>query len=759
MFRQASDDEASGSDFECDSPLLEFGNVLEEQMVDDEPVKTPPPQAIQKPVQKEPALSSPSVAAKPKASTAQQKKASVSIKKKKIEFKHLESESEETDEEVAAPKEKKRKIEKQVKKAPTKKPVTPQPSSKRNKRPSLSKQFTSIVERSRQKALSDIEVSSSDDEIYGIVPSLSQEMFSQEDNQDAVEEKLFSGIYFVLSSSLLEEKDKAELEVLIKNADGKIIHQLNGNNHEHYENKKMVLIADKTSTKPSYLIALLFEIPLLKKEWVKACVEKNELILNEKEVSKYLLDRGSFKFRTTPGQHTEKQTFNSSLVCCKREQRIFYGCGVKIVDHVNDKSLTSTWSPILMAGGAVIDQKLKKQTISGSNFIFVRQSSDLTEEDTKLAKKKRLPILDRESVLQIIITLERKFSEEHVINYSDLTLPKPATPKKTPTTPSRKLVDLSMPLIDDVDLSDKSFNLIETVETRVPSKTSGNFFRKDEMGLYNKTCFVRMEYDSSSSYCETFHLRDMVLLREHRGEVFCRIDSLYYEGNLPSMKGTQYLPSQNDPLKMVATDITIIALLSEIKFKVLLKTKKTGKAFYSDYSYNTLNYQLTKHQIEMPYPKVSPTESIESIMLTLDIPKKHKFKWIAPISMALYREWANVCGISWKGTIHQPGDFVQLGTKNNTVVGRITELREENVDVFSEPFKSFAISKGTIFLELFNKRSLDSEPSHYTPTHQVHAVNVSDLTYIRKIIVFQSDIYKSLDDHSSLHRECLALID
>ena len=169
------------------------------------------------------------------------------------------------------------------------------------------------------------------------------------------------------------------------------------------ELKKMVLLTDAPkSSKPSYLVALMLNIPILKKEWLFDSIEKACVI--SENVQNYLVPRGSCTEQSngTISIKTENQVFNPTFRMNKRENRLFSDSSVRFVSK--DQKFVQSWKSILKAGGASIDEYLHNQTSNYTNFVFVKDISDVTTNRLEHFNKINLPIICRDSILNMIIS-------------------------------------------------------------------------------------------------------------------------------------------------------------------------------------------------------------------------------------------------------------------------------------------------------------------------------------------------------------------
>ncbi|EFC39747.1 BRCT domain-containing protein [Naegleria gruberi] len=698
--------------------------------------------------------------------------------KKKVEFKKVESSFSDSSpspqrESESSKKRKKSTPEEVPKKWKKKKveevPPLAQPPPSVGGKKSLCRQFTDMITEikktaKKKKYHDDLDVSEDDsDDLMDI--SSSEELLSSDSEDEVVvrkrkkltpkKKKLFANMRFVISNSLIES-DKEKLEKKIKEENGTIIRQLSSSNLDSCEIGKTVLISEKTSTKPTYLIALLLDIPILKKDWIFDSITEKKLITDEKTIQKYLLDRGTTSSRLDPSTlHVEKQTFNSSMMCCKKENRIFYGCRVKILG--NEKELSS-WISILVAGGAIIDNELTTQTSEGSNFIFVKDSNKLTEEDVEKATSMKLPILDGESLLQIVITLERKFSEEQVLNYAELS----QITRKMQPLPSINLLEMSMPLIELPDETDviNNMDLIDKIEF-------GNFFNINEKDSIQKTSFTRVTTCSGDTICEKYYIHDMVVLDYLNEELICRIDSLYYCGNIPTLRATQYY--SNPKRKLQKTERVVNCSVEHIKYKLNIcgPTRHKSQHFYSNQRFNTKT-QVISDILE-------DIKTVGETCLGLEQCKEHKFKWLPPFKTNIFNDHIMVSTLKWRKQLFQQGDFVLIKQKQSDlqIVGCITEMRENDTNIFAIPSsRKFPISQGSLFVEIFEKLDQDfcvlsknsnvittttdnhqqgntvvsqlcvnnSNNQQYKTTHQVSRLDVESIQHIQSFVAINGQL-------------------
>ncbi|KAF0981950.1 hypothetical protein FDP41_011811 [Naegleria fowleri] len=224
-------------------------------------------------------------------------------------------------------------------------------------------------------------------------------------------DKLFKDLRFTITS-ISTPTERERVIKAIRSHGGEVIETL----EDIQEEELIILIADDCTTKPNYLIALMMEIPLLKKEWIHDSISEGRLLIDT--MYKYVLNRGSFLVRSTKQKKLVKQQVLSKLSpCVPMEERIFSSAKVRII---GSKDFKEKWSPILKAGGAKVMTVLKSQTDHLSNFLLVEDYDKLDAKVKKEAKQHKLPILDRDSLLEIIVTLERKLSSDQILNYSDL---------------------------------------------------------------------------------------------------------------------------------------------------------------------------------------------------------------------------------------------------------------------------------------------------------------------------------------------------
>ncbi|KAG2388009.1 hypothetical protein C9374_000859 [Naegleria lovaniensis] len=241
--------------------------------------------------------------------------------------------------------------------------------------------------------------------------SNSQNQIKQVHDQQVRSEKLFKDLRFTVTS-ISTPTERERVIKAIRSHGGEVIETL----EDIQEAEKIILIADDCTTKPNYLIALMMEIPLLKKEWIHDSISEGRLLVDS--MYKYVLNRGSFLVRSTKQKKLVKQHVSSKLSCCvPMEERIFNSVKVRII---GSKDFKEKWTPILKAGGAKVMTVLKSQTDHLSNFLLVEDYDKLDAKVKKEAKQLKLPILDRDSLLEIIVTLERKLSSDQILNYSDL---------------------------------------------------------------------------------------------------------------------------------------------------------------------------------------------------------------------------------------------------------------------------------------------------------------------------------------------------
>ncbi|KAF0982903.1 hypothetical protein FDP41_010882 [Naegleria fowleri] len=594
------------------------------------------------------------------------------------------------------------------------------------------------VRLEQQETTDDFQVS--EDEQDYVLPSFSQELISSEDEMEKKKRKkphrkkqmaqslmIFSDIHFVVSSSLVEN-DKEAVDRIIKKENGTIMRQLSSELMDTYVNKKIILISEKSSTKPTFLIALLLDIPILKPQWIFDCSNQNRLLLEDQEIKKYLVDRGSYRLRSNPSiQHVEKQTFNQSLLCCKTENRIFYGCKVKIIDNSEDQSLTTGWSGILKVGGAQVEEYLENQTNEGSNFIFVKDGNEVPQEIMEMATQRKLPILDRESILKIVITLEREFSPEQVINFNQLS----RTITQTSNSINRNEIVESISLVDlqGYDVCEELMNGLTHCE--------GYFFLKEEQNCYLKSKFIRLNKNGSN---EIYHLHDMILVNYLNDEIFCRIDSLYYDCSFPSMTATQYIKIPNTK-ELVMTRRSIRSPLSMIQYKICLCSNPASRecCFVSDAFFNTKTCKIEEFSyFPSALSKEEALNSIENL-------KNCSFKWIAPVKVSLFKDYVSICGLKWRGQIFQKGDFVIVNSLQTTITGRIKSFRDDDISHFTYPAKKYLVSEGSLFIEVFVKGNSEGLSHHQTPpvltpTHQVTCVKITDICHIQAVMVIDSNV-------------------
>ncbi|KAG2373197.1 hypothetical protein C9374_012799 [Naegleria lovaniensis] len=652
--------------------------------------------------------------------------------KKKVEFKDLESSSE-TDDEKKVPQPRKNQ----------------KSNSSNNVKKSLSRQLKEMIQEVKQRVR--LEQNSDNDDFQVseeeyVLPPFSQELISSEEEIEEEKKRkkphrkkrIFSDIHFVVSSSLVVEKDKEALDRMIKKENGTIMRQLSSELMDTYLNKKIVLLSEKSSTKPTFLIALLLDIPILKPQWIFDCSNQHRLILEDPEIKKYLVDRGSYRLRSDPSiQHVEQQTFNQSLLCCNIEHRIFYGCKVKIIDNSQDQSLIAGWSGILKVGGATIEHNLENQTNEGSNFIFVKDGDEVSSDICEMATQRRLPILDRESILKITITSQREFSSEQVINFTQLS--------KTIAHPSRSINRTE--IVESISLVDlQCYDMCEEVIYDI----EGSFFFKEEQNCYLKTKFIRINRDGSN---EIYRLHDMVLLNDHNDEIFCRIDSLYYDCSFPSMTATQYINIPNSK-ELVATRRSISSPISLIQHKLHLCSNSMSQECCYIAMYNTQNID------ESPHTNMSKEDALNSIE---DL-KNFSFQWLAPVKISLFKDYVSICSLKFRGQIFQKGDFVIVNTLHSSITGRIKSFRDSDTSNFAFPSKKYPVSEGSMFIEVFVKGRLESQlvqsqqqGSVLIPTHEVICVKTYDIRHIQHAIAIDLDsTISNMPSVKSLLSQCQA---
>ncbi|KAL9656467.1 hypothetical protein ABK040_005231 [Willaertia magna] len=255
--------------------------------------------------------------------------------------------------------------------------------------------------------------------------------------------KLFQNIHFVLTSiSNNNERDK--LTQLIKENGGSIIDDFISfvckfDSKYSLQNEDVtvqstsvkdfvILVAEQSTTKPNYLISLILEIPLLKKEFIYDMINnykkqnnfKLSFTTNIKE--DYLLERGIYTKKLQNKKITKKkvkQLTSTKITNCNNFiNRIFYSCRIYIYGSDEFKL---KWKPIIEIGGATIVKYLPKtQTRDFKNFCLVENFKDVNQKTILHCKEYLIPILDRESLLEIIVTLNREFSEQQVLNYNEL---------------------------------------------------------------------------------------------------------------------------------------------------------------------------------------------------------------------------------------------------------------------------------------------------------------------------------------------------
>ncbi|KAL9645400.1 hypothetical protein ABK040_002599 [Willaertia magna] len=611
--------------------------------------------------------------------------------------------------------------------------------------------------------------------------SLSEELFNSEEEKPKL---IFEDIYFVITSAIASQQERENYMKKIKENGGKIIPQLYNSNYDKFSKKKIILIADKPSSKPSYLISLLFNIPLLKKEWIDDCITKNDLILNENEIKSYLLKRGSYRNRLTNQLIEKEQQFNRSLECLMKEKRVFYGSNVKIIYKEENKKFVDDWKPILEAGGALIDNNLGKQNVLETNFLFVKDNLELTSEVLEFAKITKLPIIDKDAVIQMIITLERKFNEENVINYKDINNILLTTPKKkrkedaaTIITPTRKRFNLSLLESDLVktpttplsatannnntstttpkssinykspapNVRSSSLKDVSTVlfpengnnngMTQQQEKIKeGNYFFKGE----KKLMFIRIGKEKDDSFVsEIFRIGDVVVVIQNQSQLFVRIDELLYdELGVPIMKGTIY---KDEELRLIDTKEKVQVSLSNIQYKLLINEEKNCKMqFYSDYKVEDSSKieRIKRNEGYLTLPISEKDDVLYKEIEWKREKRKVSLKWVGPYKFGIFNDFVSCSCLQWNNILLQKGDFIRftlVGLTDSILIGKITELRELNIKVMTKQSNKF---NAKLCVETF--KMVDNI---YYSTNEIIEIDAIAINSIQQVMAIFKDLF------------------
>ncbi|EFC50142.1 BRCT domain-containing protein [Naegleria gruberi] len=252
---------------------------------------------------------------------------------------------------------------------------------------------------------------------------------------------LFTGFYIIAPDFTPEERE--QYSKLVKDNGGKMASIKKdfawySEGLNELANDKLVLISDSPKPRPSYLAALMLNIPLLKKEWIIDSLNQKSIITTD--VDKYLLARGSFT--TTDGIFREEaQLFNPTFQMLPKEKRPLYGVSVKI--NCSDVKFIDSWKKVLESGGATVGDIATYSSKHGQgsrNFVLVRDTSEISKQRLDYFNIKKVPILNKDSVIQMIISSE--------YNFEDLKITKLP---ENPTNKSRKPNLIIPPLVASLD--------------------------------------------------------------------------------------------------------------------------------------------------------------------------------------------------------------------------------------------------------------------------------------------------------------------
>ncbi|KAG2387069.1 hypothetical protein C9374_002104 [Naegleria lovaniensis] len=237
-----------------------------------------------------------------------------------------------------------------------------------------------------------------------VFSSDSQKSSSSSEEEDQVSTQgFFSGFQFIIA----DLKAKDNVLMTIKENGGKLVsmradspwYTLDKLSDAKFASSKFVLIADEPRMKPSYVVALMLDIPLLKKEWLFECAKQYQVITDS---SKFLHKRGTYVAVGTGEKVEVSQHFNASFRIKPLQERLFYNFVVKIIS--SDSKFTETWKKIFEAGGAKVEDEISGLIGFQKNFVLVKEHEDITKSRLDFCNEHKIPIIDKDAVLQLIIS-------------------------------------------------------------------------------------------------------------------------------------------------------------------------------------------------------------------------------------------------------------------------------------------------------------------------------------------------------------------
>ncbi|KAF0984455.1 hypothetical protein FDP41_000354 [Naegleria fowleri] len=229
---------------------------------------------------------------------------------------------------------------------------------------------------------------------------------SSDDNEEAIK-GFFSDFRFIIAE-LNDAKDN--VLTTIKENGGKLVsmradrpwYTTERLSITKFTSSKFVLITDELRMKPSYVVALLLDIPLLKKEWLIECAKQHQVIEDSHSIAKYMHKRGTYVAVGTGEKVEVPQNLNESFTIKPLQQRLFYDFVIKIIS--SDSKFTETWKKIFEAGGAKVEDEVSGLIGLQKNFVLVKEHQDVTQARLDFCNHHKIPIIDKDGVLQLIIS-------------------------------------------------------------------------------------------------------------------------------------------------------------------------------------------------------------------------------------------------------------------------------------------------------------------------------------------------------------------